>query len=298
MRAAIEKIDLAPEASFQCFRRVEPAFPFSWHYHPEFELTLIVAGRGRRFVGDHVGDYMPGDLVLLGPNLPHTWESARDDPTHNGKPHEAVVVQFQKAFLGNGFFDRPEMRGIDRLLTRAARGVRFTGQIASYAADRLANLSAQPPMSRLLGMLDLLQCLAESPHEQARELASQRFAPRLAHADAHRIDRVAAFVHERVGQPITQREAAELVQMSPSTFARFFRRVTGHTFIEYVNELRISEACRLLSDTELLITEICHRAGFASLPYFNRRFKHSKQMSPRQYRRQFSRAGIENSPEY
>jgi AraC-like DNA-binding protein len=289
MRAAIEKIDLAPEASFQCFRRVELAFPFNWHYHPEFELTLIVAGRGRRFVGDHVDDYTPGDLVLLGSNVPHTWESARNDPAHDGKPHEAVVVQFQKTFLGDVFFDRPEMRHINRLLTRAARGARFIGPIVEVVADRLLNLSVQPPMSRLLGLLKLLQCLSESPQEQTQELASQRFAPRLAHADTQHIDRVVAFVHKRLDQTITQREAANLIDMSPSTFARFFRRVTGHTFIEYVNESRISEACRLLSDTELQVTDICYRAGFASLPYFNRRFKRSKQMCPRQYRRQFSR---------
>jgi len=281
MRAAIERIQPDPGTSFHCHRRSDPAFDFRWHFHPEYELTLITSSRGRRFVGDHIDDYRTGDFVLLGPNLPHTWQSVG----HRREVHEAVVVQFHDEFLGNELFDHAEFREIKRLLKRSSRGLRFTGHEVKAAAKIVEGVSEREGIERLLSLFDALHRLCNCP--QTQSLAGERYFPSLALEDNRRIDQIFGYLMEHLEEPIRQEEVARLVHMSPSSFSRFFKRATGHTFVEYLNGLRVSQACWLLSETDLRVTEIAFRVGFESLSYFNRRFKKHKGMTANQFRRAY-----------
>lgn len=283
MRAALETVQLDSSVSFACFRRIDSEFAFEWHFHPEYELVLITAGRGRRFVGDHIEDYREGDLVLMGPNLPHTWQSSvrRDPPVI----HKAACVQFHRDCLGAGFFDLPEMQRVNLLLKRVSRGLRFVGPTARRAARIVASLPDRKGLDRVIGLLEAFDLLAVS--KSTRVLAGAGYTPSLATGDSRRIDRVMRYVSEHFNQPVTQQEAARRAHMSPSSFSRFFKRVTGRTFIDYLNELRISEACRLLCETDLRVSEIAFRVGFSSLPYFNRRFRRVKGVTAREYRKTF-----------
>ncbi len=283
MRAALEAIQTLHDASFACFRRADPSFEFEWHFHPEFELTLITAGRGRRFVGDHIEDYRSGDLVLLGSNLPHTWQSSSSD---HRATHEAVIVQFRRDFLGQEFLEHPETRRVARLFDRASRGLHFVGPAGRRAAQILTHLPDHQGMQRLLRLLEALDLLAGA--KGAHVLAGASYTPSLAMADGRRIDRVLQYLNESLDQHVTQREAARRVHMSPSSFGRFFKRVTGRTFVDYLNELRISEACRLLCETDLRITEIAMKVGFSNLSYFNRRFRRVKGMPANRFRKAFA----------
>src|SRR5258706_3398754 len=218
MKAGIERVSPGGAASFLCRRRRDPRFGFYWHYHPEIELTCIVHSRGRRFVGDSIEPYEDGDLVLLGPNLPHTWAS---DPDRRG-PHEAAFCQFAPPFLGPDFFRAPELGPVRRLLERAARGLRFPGR---GAARRMEGLLRLQGLGRLAGLLELLDELARA--RDARPLSSREFVPSLRDGDAGRIDRVCRLLNDRCTERIPLAEAAAAAHLSIPAFSRFFRRKTG-----------------------------------------------------------------------
>ncbi len=258
-------------------RFVETGWPFNWHVHPEHELTLIVRGTGRRFVGDSIQDFGPGDLVLLASNVPHTWQA-----DSQRRPWcESVVVQFRDDALGAGFFDLPEMVEVRRVLEAAQRGLRFPE--APKVADRLRTLPEQPAAMRLMALLESLLSLATL---DAEALATATTPTKLRPHDRARIDAVCAFVQQNFADPITLDDAASAAHLSRTAFCRFFQRVMGRTFVDYLHELRISIACRLLADTDLSITEISQRVGFGNLANFNRVFKRRRGITPSAVRKQ------------
>jgi AraC-like DNA-binding protein len=281
MKARIEKIAPGGAASFICRRRSDPRFGFTWHFHPEIELTLIVRSRGRRFVGDSIEPYDDGDLVLLGPDLPHTWDS---DPRRKG-PHEAVFCQFSASFLGPDFLRAPELAPVRRLLDRAARGLRFSGKTQKAAARRMEGMDRLQGLARLAALLEVLDLLARS--RDVRPLSSREFVPALRRGDAGRIDRVCRFLNERCTGRITLAEAAAAAHLSIPAFSRSFRRKTGRTLVAYLNELRTGLACRELIESDRAVSEIAFDTGFNNLSNFNRRFLELKGRSPREFRREF-----------
>lgn len=282
MQALLEKSAIPPEASVLAFVRDDPAFAFSWHFHAEYELTLILRSRGKRFVGDSIADYKDGDLVLLGPNLPHTWVSTQDTMRRR-RSHRAVVIQFGRDFLGAQFFGHPELKAIDGLLQRSAQGLEILGQTRRRVTDQIRRMQRQRGLERLLGLLRVLDLIARS--REMRTLASAGFKPVLRRGDQARIDRVCGHIHAHLSDRLSLLDVASRVGLSPRAFTRFFKRTLGKTLVEYVNELRIGRACTLLINTDHTITEVCFAAGFNNLAHFNRKFLDMKQLTPRQYRR-------------
>lgn len=282
MQALYEKIQ-APGQSFLVKERVDAKFDFRWHYHPELELTWIVSSEGMRFVGDGIARYGAGDLVLLGSNLPHTWQS---DETSSLKKHRALYTQFSPDFLGAEFFELPEVAGIRRLFDRAALGLRFTGKTVSEASQRLQKLMGSSGAQRVALMIDLLGVLAEARNVVA--LSSRAFAPALRRGDQNRIDAVCRHINEHFAEGLTQPDVARVAHLSVPAFSRFFKRSLGRTFTDYVNELRIGAACRMLIESDKSVAEICYASGFENLSNFNRRFLAIKRMNPRDFRRKHS----------
>jgi hypothetical protein len=177
MKARIERVSTGGEASFLCRRRIDPRFGFYWHFHPEIELTYIVRSRGRRFVGDSIEPYDDGDLVLLGPNLPHTWAS---DPRRAGR-QEALFCQFSESFLGPEFLRARSWRRVRRLLDRSAHGLRFTGRPRRPSRGGWRDGPLQG-LARLAALLEVLDLLARS--RESRPLSSREFVPALRPGDA------------------------------------------------------------------------------------------------------------------
>ena len=279
-KASYEKIETMPGRSF-AFREFDlPAFDSPWHFHPEFELTLITSGTGRRFVGDHIAEFAPGDLALLGPNLPHFWhtESSGDE----GERSRSLVVQFLPGFLGSEFFELPELDAVKGLFAEASRGLRFTGRTQERAADVLTNMATRSPQGQLLGLLDALDVLSRSPDVEV--LASAGFAPALDTRTEERINRCQAFIFGHLDEPFRLDEVAAHMSMSPSAFSRYFKRAMGKTFSHFVNELRVGKACRILLETDRPVAKIAYECGFNNLSNFNRRFKELRGVSPRQFR--------------
>jgi AraC-like DNA-binding protein len=272
VRAIFEHIEATTRLSWKLFVRQEPCFPFAWHFHREFELTLITQGTGTRFVGDCVEEYGPGDLTLIGPEVPHTYQSAQD---RTGQ--EAVVVQFRRDFLGPGFFDRPEFAGVAALLDRSARGLSFPRD-----AVRMGELGTMPPPEQTLALLGALVRLSRCA--EARPLAGEHHIPSLNGTARDRIDAIVRLLHEEYARPITLEAVGRAAHLAPASASRFFRRTTGATITGYLTMLRVDAACRLLRETDRRVSGIAADCGYPNLSTFNRRFRELKGMSPRDYR--------------
>ena len=243
------------------------------------ELTAILAGRGQRYIGDHVEEYGPGDLVLVGSNLPHTWRS------EGSQPHVALVLQFDPDFAGKDFFKLPELRKVGKLFERSARGLHFGHRLSSEVIAQLESLLDQRPLARLAGMLEVLEKL--STGRTMRVLSSPEARSQVREVDETRIAKACTYIETHIEEGVRLDEVSRLVSMSPASFSRYFKNHTGRTFIDYVNDVRIGKACRMLLETDRPITEIAFESGFSNLSNFNRRFKGLKQMTPRSYRQAY-----------
>lgn len=285
VKARIEKILPPSAASFVYRLKREPSFGVFWHYHPEYQLTLVLRGQGKRFVGDDVSRFKAGDLVLTGPNLPHMWCSSRSR-NPGGRPHEAIIIQFPGTIFGGQFLELPEMGAVRRLLERSGQGIRFGDGARKKIAPRMVRMGRQRGLARLIELLEILRILSQIPFE--RTLSSRAFSPAVRLADRDRIDGICRFAAENSTKPIALSEAASAAHMSVPAFTRFFRKSTGKTFLQYLTDIRVGSACRLLVETDKTVTEVCFAAGFNNVSTFNRRFLELKSVTPREFRRQFS----------
>jgi AraC-like DNA-binding protein len=284
MKPYFEKVS-TDSAAFNAYERRDSSFPFQWHYHPEYELTLILDSRGQRLVGDGIAEYGPGDLVLLGPNLPHSWRSGPVKSLAN-QLHRAVVLQFREDFLGESLFLLRDMGEVASLLRRSKNGLAFGHtergrNVASY----IANLPALPPARRLLGLLNALTDLAEEGDAQV--LSSLKLRSFCRPEDQRRIDAICLYLNRHYAEDIDFVKLSDRFHMAQAALCRFFKRATGRTLTTYVNELRIGAATQLLLETDESIVNICFRVGFGNYSNFNRQFKRVKGFGPRSLRRQF-----------
>ncbi len=287
MKPLLEKLTPPEGASWAWLdRRLDEAIPFQWHHHPEFELTLTLNSVGQRFIGDHIGDYGDGDLVLIGSNLPHTWASR--DKLDPGAPHVARVMWFHPDWAAGLTAMLAELRAVAGLLARAQRGLSFSDATARAVRPAIDELFARPAADRLSLLLDILRRLAED--HDATALASPAAAMPQHAADRTRIDRVLDVIHARYMEPLSIDELADIAALSPSGLHRMFVRHVRSPVSAYITRLRLGEACALLSATAKPVAHIAADVGYELLANFNRQFKASKQMTPRQYRQQFERA--------
>jgi len=275
-----EQIETAAEVSWKVHRRAASHFGFHWHFHPEYELTFITLGAGRRFVGDSIEEYAPADLVLTGPDLPHTYES------HEGTaPAEAVVVQFRREFLGPQLFAGPDLAPIGTMLTAASAGLCFPAPRPATIDTTLHGLPERPGPERTIDLLHVLLLLARA--DNIRPLASPGYRPALSHASRDRLDDVCRYLHAHYFEPVTLAEVARVAHLSPAACSRFIHRTMGRTLSDYLNELRVGAACRLLAETDRQVAEIATACGYLNLANFNRQFRKAKGTTPRGYRALF-----------
>lgn len=283
VRPRFEKVSAGLDRSFHVEERRIARFDSPWHFHPEFELTLIVESRGRRFVGDSIEPFAEGDLVLLGPNLPHFWHNeGRQAP---GAKAHSVVVQFRKDFLGQEIWDKPEFTAVRNLCARAARGLHFSGLAARRASAGMRTLPTLSGLPRLLELLAILEGLADARHTRA--LASAAYEPSLDSRAEERLARVYTFLMRSFRDPLTLAQIARVAAMNREAFSRYFKRATGRNVSAFLNELRIDDAGRLLRETSRRVADIATEAGFATLSNFNRRFRERTGVTPRDYREAF-----------
>lgn len=285
MKPVFEQTPQRQWESFHCEVVRGPGYGAAWHFHPEFQITLVLKSTGYRLVGDNITPLAPGDLVLVGANLPHVWQQ---DAGGGRSAVHAIVVRFLDTWLGREFLEIPEAAAVKRLLKRAGRGLRVTGRTREAVADQMQRLPEAKGLNRVAALLGILETLAQS--RELQPIASAGFVPSLASDDQGRMARVTAHIHAHLTGAIDRTTVARAAHLSAGAFSRFFKLRTGKTLPEYVNELRVGRACRLLAEEDRKVTDVALDCGFRNLPNFNRRFREITRQTPREYRRQLQRS--------
>jgi AraC-like DNA-binding protein len=281
VKAHFEKVPSSPD-EFYAYERCENEFGFSWHYHPEYELTLILEGYGQRLVGDNTADYAPGDLVLLGPNLPHTWKSVSSLASGSTR-QRAVVIQFRAEHFGN-VPALDGMRALARMLERAKYGLHFgKSRTVENAAREVAKVPSLRSGYRTLELLGILLELADKAQPTA--LSSGQILPLCKLEDQKKINEICTYLDQHSDKSVNFGRLAKKMQMDQASLCRFFKRASGRTMTEYLTEVRVSNATRLLLDTNLSLLDIAFRVGFGNYSNFCRQFKRIKGRNPRDLRK-------------
>jgi AraC-like DNA-binding protein len=285
MKASLEAPYLGAQtdiASFAASERYSPRFSWYWHYHPEIELTWIREGEGTRLVGDHSERYGPGDFVLLGSNLPHTWPA--DPPRKPGpRANRAIVIQFHPRLLPNSMLAVPDLSSLAQMMALARFGLHFEPAAADALSPLLLALPAKKGMEAWLSLVEILGRL--SMRTDFKVLASEQYRNQRNYQVNSRLERVLTFMDENCGDKLDLATVARVAHLSPVAFSRFFHKMMGKTFVTHRNTCRVQEACRLLIQTDHSVTDIAYQSGFGNLANFNRQFLKEKQLSPLKYRR-------------
>ncbi|RYF33952.1 MAG: AraC family transcriptional regulator [Comamonadaceae bacterium] len=281
MKPDLELVQIGRAQSFKAWEHGYPYRTVRWHFHPECELHHVVATTGRYFVGDFIGDFAPGNLVLTGPNLPHNWVS--DVPAGSSVALRGRILQFNESFIRDAADLLPELGAFLPLLDRSRRGVLFDAQTAAAVGPQIQELIGASDMRRLELFMSILGHLSRS--RDSRTLASGDYHPDPSGFMATGINESLAFIRNNLTESIGERELAAIARLTPSAFSRSFRRHTGMALSQYVNRLRVNLASQLLmSDDGLSITDICFASGFKNISNFNRQFLRQKGIPPSRFR--------------
>jgi AraC-like DNA-binding protein len=281
----LEWVAPGPVESFRWRTHDFPCSIARWNYHPEHEIHLIRKSTGKAFVGDYIGEFGPGCLMAVGPNLPHNWVSDLEAGTVVWE--RDVVLQFDAALFVRAGAIFPEAMEIVPLLNAWQRGLQFHGETAGEGAMLMESIGKAHGFHRLLLFLELVRRLAQS--SERTPLASVDYVPSLDQDAPRIIQMVMSYILDNFKDTVSLSEAAEIAAMSESSFSRFFKKNSGNNFVDYVRKLRVSHACKILSETNIPITEVCFEVGYNNISNFNRHFLVERGMTPSQYRKMSAR---------
>ena len=251
-----------------------------WNFHPEFEIHLIRKSTGTVFIGDYIGEFSQGHLTIVGGNLPHNWVShIRAGETVDSRD---LVVQFSPEKLKKASTYLPEIGALNKFLELALRGILFVGETARIGANALEAMGDARGLGRLNQFLQLLELLAAS--NTYKVLSSPGFSPDLNSSALDIMQRCTSYICDRMASDLSLTDVAKVAGMTESTFSRFFQKNSGRSFTDYLTELRVGRACRLLTETQRPVSAICYEVGYLNLSNFNRNFLKRRGMTPSRYR--------------
>ncbi len=276
----IEKISEDPDQSFTCKRVIRNERPNLknegvWHFHPGFEICFTLKSVGKRFVGYNISDYHEYDFVLIGDNLPHCWITKEST--------EQIVINFKKELLGNIFWNSSEMKQINQMLEMSNRGIYFNHETANDAIPIIKKIEKTSGFNKLLHLLELLNVMANSSDKQMLTYYHHEIKDSL--KASSRTEKIYSYILLNYqSNTISFTELCTELNMTKSSVCKFIKKVAKKSFSEIVIETRINDACKLLAETDLFISEICFKCGFNNLSNFNRGFKKLMVLTPKQYR--------------
>ncbi|WP_114939411.1 MULTISPECIES: AraC family transcriptional regulator [Mucilaginibacter] len=286
IKASYEILQPTNTQSFLIRKFDKLAFDAPYHFHEEYELTCIISGSGKRYVGSHMEDFASGDLVLLGPNLPHCWKLEHNEAVL--RDASAVVIQFNDAFLGEEFFNKFELQLIKKLFQQSGCGVSFYGETGVEVKKLLLNLVNEKSNFRMLiGLLEILHRMASS--DEYVLLDQHRIIGERTNTERERINPVFAYLVENFRKHVSLDKAASIANMTPNAFCKYFKKVTRKTFMETIIEYRLNYAIQQLVQTDKPISEISFESGFGDVSHFYKMFKAKMNLSPLNYRKRFMR---------
>ena len=287
MKPVHEQLECSDGTEWVSCKRIHgDDFGCLWHFHPELEITLVNSGGSCRRVGDKIANLRNGDLTLLGSNLPHDF---RNDPIP-GTPLrkvDALNVQFHPDFLGKIWSTQADTMPLQRLLHQASSGLQIIGPTRDRVERMMTKMVGASSLRRMILLLEILEDLSSS--EDLEIISSSGFTPGIESSDGEHMAAICSFIQKHIGGPIYLSDIARHLRLSEVTFSRFFRSRTGKTFPTYLNEIRISRVCRMLSETDKSVGEIAWDCGFDSIANFQRQFKRQQGCTPKGYRSRIAR---------
>lgn len=287
MKPILRKIDVNQNHSFLVGEETRPYFDERWFYHPEIELTHIRRGNGMRFIGDSVGRFTDDELILLGANLPHMWRC--DEAYYQGDPDvsiEIAVIQFRDDFWGPALLNLPEMKNIKDLLEKVKRGIRIDGVTKSKVLERMNSILRARGAERLEHLIGILNLIAVS--DEYEVLSSVGFTKSYDHKNSDRINQIYNYTLNNFQNPISLKDVAAAVNINPHSFCRYFKASTFKTYWDFLLEVRVGYACKLLIENRMNVSQICYACGFNTLSNFNRQFKSITGKTPVQYMNEYN----------
>jgi AraC-like DNA-binding protein len=292
MKPFLKIVDTHQNAAFQVMNVCEPVFFPSWHFHPELEIMLVLEGTGMRFVGDSIERFQPGDLVFFGSEIPHLYRSDEEYYQENSSLlSKAVVIYFKEHFPGDQFWNMPEMAAVKKLMQTARRGIKFTGATRDVLEKHIVQLSRRSQgIDRIIDLLTILKTMATS--QDVEVLSGNGFNNNAQATDCARINDVYEFILNNYAENPTLDDVAKIACMSSTAFCRYFKTHTNKTYVQFLNEVKIGNASKMLIDNKLTISQICYQTGFNNFNHFNKLFKRITGYTPSQYQQQYTESPI------
>lgn len=284
MKLVLKKSDTIINKKLNIHKRDVPCLDIAWHYHPEIELLYISKSNGIRFVGDSVAPFFPGDLVLVGSYIPHLW---RNDASYYKKESKqkvnTIVTKFTKDFLGSDFFNKSEFIHIKNLLEDCKFGLSFNKEVSAPLHDEIMSLPNVPVAEQHIKLLSILNKLALIDHDKRVVLSSSDMRQTKSES-SERIDTVLKYISDNYTSSIGLEDIAGVACMTTNSFCRFFKKMTNKSFTQFLNEIRIRNASRILVQDNLPVSEVCYVVGFNSITNFNKQFKQIMGVTPKKFR--------------
>jgi len=287
MKPHFHKVPVTPQSSFSIRHDVKPDFGNIWHYHPELELHYIIKGEGVRFIGDNINNFEPGEMVLLGENLPHTWR-CKDEYFQNNPSlkTEAMVMHFLPDCLGKHLMNLPEAYLLPKLFEKAKGGMIISGTTKEKLVSLMKSAIEATNLDRIIILLSILKTLAETDEYQTIVTSKNTFY-QSNESETLRINKICNYTLSNYKKDITLEEVASLSNLSITSFCRYFKLMTKKTFYDFLIEIRVSHACRFLIENKLPTEVICFDCGFNNVSNFYRHFKKVTGMTPLDYKRKY-----------
>lgn len=286
MKPELRQITSTHQSSFLVRRDTGDRLLNNWHYHPEIELLFIKRSAGTWMIGDHIGPFKSGDMLLIGPNLPHCFRHEFDHIIKRDETAgEAICIKFVPAIFGNQFFNIPEAQQIKELLSECSYGLKLTGKTKNSLSITIDKMLVAPPGKRLVYLLSMLEEIAEN--KEYITLSSKGFMQFPANNDKDRIKLVYEYTFNHYNEKISIHQVAALLSMTRQSFCRYFKNKTNKTYIRFLMEVRIGYACRLLIEDEKNVCEISYEAGYNNISHFNHQFKLITKKQPLEYKKDY-----------
>jgi YesN/AraC family two-component response regulator len=283
MKALQTEITNLVHSYIAVIERNEPYFKSPFHYHPELELVFVKESQGKRIIGDKLHTFTDGDMVFIGSNLPHVW--LNDEIYYKEFPHlqaKSIVVYFNKEVFSKNFYELQESSKINELFVRASRGMKITGNTQKKVAEKMEKLIRKKDFERIIGLLEILNIIATS--KEIEYITNEGYTGTLLQSKTDRLSDVYKYITTNYHNDISLDEISKIANLSPTAFCRLFKQRSNRHFIEYLNEVRISNACKFLLETNLNVSEIAFQCGYKTLSNFNKIFKKTTSLSPKEYR--------------
>lgn len=268
------------DESFKIWHNGNPYRHNPWHYHPECEITYISKGKGVLFIGDQMMEYGNDELVILGPNLPHEWRSdVGDSPDLYS---DSASIHFSQNFLGDYFYTLPEASLITKLLDHSIRGIKITDvRVKKELKTAINALRSTTGLPRIYKLLHILHVISVSDHPVY--LSSNSFVASLDQDSDQRIQLIYQYVMKNFKRTLTIDESASVINMTATSFCRFFKERTHKSFVAYLHEVRVGYACRLLLEGKQTVSQVAYESGFGNISNFNKQFLKIKKLTPVQF---------------